>query len=200
MKRDAHTATNAVAAQPRQRPTSAEEALTAVRAATVAIHGLDACSHPAFDSLTEAGRELLLGLVYHAIDETERGELEELVRRADAAKVGRDDLVAQATELRRRLGVVDEDTRALEELLNVLEAIERHSATLERIRKAVDDRAEYRSFLDSFGGRVLAAQAEWRRCLDDVDAAVAAARAVLKREYDKSQRQWTAIEEQVLRS
>lgn len=200
MKRDAHTATKAVASQPQQTPTSAASALTAVRAATLAIHGLDTCSHPDFDSLTEAGRELLLGLVFHAIDDTEREELDELVKRADAAKAGRDELAHRTNELRRQLGIIDDDTRALKDLLNMLEAIERHSATLERTRKAVEDKAQYRAFLDSFGGRVLGAQAEWRRCLEDVDAAISAARAVLKREYDESQRQWTAVEEQVLKS
>lgn len=200
MKRDAHTVTKSVAAQPDHSPTSAEAALAAVRTATLAIHGLDACSHPAFDALTEASRELLLGLVFHAIDETERTELDGLVKRADDAKAGRDGRASTVKELRRRLGIIDDDTQSLTELLNVLEAIERHSATLERIRKAVEDKAEYRAFLDSFGGRVLLAQAEWARRLEDVDAAITAARTVLKQEFDESQRKWTAIEEQVLKS
>jgi hypothetical protein len=199
MKRDARTATNA-AAKTQQPQKSAEAAVAAVHAATLAIHGLDACSHPAFDALTEASRELLLGLVFHAIDDTERHELDALVEQVDAAKTVRDNLASRATELRRRLGVADEDTRSLERMLGVLEAIERHSATLERIRVAVEQKAEYGSFLDSFGGRVLAAHAEWRRCLEDVDAAVAAARALLRREYDESQSRWTAIEERVLKS
>lgn len=200
MKRDDPTATKNAAAQVGQLANSAEAAIAAIRAATLSVHGLDACSHPAFDALTETSRELLLGLVFHAIDDTERDELDVLVGRVDAAKAERDSLASRVTELRRRLGVADEDTRALERMLSLLEAIERHSATLQRIREAVEQKADYRSFLDSFGGRVLAAQAEWRRCLDDVDAAVGAAREILKREYQASHKQWSAIEEKVLKS
>lgn len=201
MTRDTGKKTHDFDAQRQQPPVKPPDAaLAAIRAATLAIHGVDACSHPAFDALIEAGRELLLGLLFHAIDDTERHELAVLVDQSDAAKADRDGLASGVAELRRRLAMADEDSRSLARTLDVLEAIERHAATLERIRAAVEDNAAYRRFLDSFGGRVLAVQAEWRRCLEDVDAAVAAARTVLKREYDESQRQWTAVEEKVLKS
>jgi hypothetical protein len=176
-----------------------EAALSAVRDATLAIHRIESCSHPAFDALTEAGRELLLGLLFHAIDDTERDELATLTDRADAAKANRDRIASGVTESRRRLAIADEDIRSLERMLDVLEAIARHESLLERTRAAVENQAEYRRFLDSFGDRVLATQAEWCRCLSDIDAAVAAARSVLKREYEEAQRQWTAVEQKVLR-
>jgi len=194
------TASRAHTQEPTQRADAAIAAIAAVRDATLAMHGLDDCSHPAFEALTDASRELVLGLLFHAVDDTERDALETLVKRTDEAKADRDALASRVAELRRRLGVASEDMRALAETLTVLEAVERHSATLERVRAAVENKAEYRAFLDSLGGRVLAAQAEWRRRLEDVDAAVAAARAVLSREYDDAHRRWTAIEEKAMKS
>jgi hypothetical protein len=175
-------------------------ALAAVRAATLAIHTIDGCSHPIFEQLTDAAREMLLGLLFHAIDDAERSALRELVDRADAAKAARDEAAATVAELRRRIGIADEDTAALDGIATKLAAIERHSATLERIRDAVADKAEYRGFLDSFGGRVVAVHDEWKHRLADVDAAVEAARAVLKREYDEAHTQWTAVERRVMKS
>lgn len=199
MKRDARTMKNAPDAQPKPPDSQAEAALAAVRTATRTIHGIDACSHPVFDALTAAGQELVLGLAFHAIDDTEQAELDTLTTQAEEVKAKRDGLASQVGELQRRLGIANEDIRSLERMRDVLEAIARHESVLERARAAVENQAEYRRFLDSFGDRVLATQAEWCRCLNDVDAAVAAARGVLKREYEEAQRQWTAIEQKVLR-
>jgi hypothetical protein len=177
-----------------------DAAVAAVRAATRAVHAIDGCSHPAFEQLTEAARELLLGLLFHAIDDTERATLRELVDRADAAKAARDAAAEKVAELRRRIGVADEDVATLGGIATKLAAIEGHAATLERIRASVEGAAEYRAFLDSFGGRVVAVQDEWKRHLADVDAAVEAARTVLKREYDEAQSRWTAVERKVMKS
>jgi hypothetical protein len=194
-------ATESAPVPKRSRATVAPDAaVAAVRAATRAVHTIDRCSHPVFEQLTEAARELLLGLVFHSIDDTEQAALHELIDRADAAKAARDAAAEKVAELRRRIGIADEDAATLDDMAGKLAAIAGHSATLERIRAAVEDVAAYRGFLDSFGGRVVAVQEEWQRRLADVDAAVEAARHVRKREYDEAQTQWTDVERKVMKS
>jgi chromosome segregation ATPase len=175
-------------------------ALAAVHAATRAFHAVDGYSHTAFDQLLEATREMLLGLQFHALDDTARAHLHELTARLSEAKDARDEAAARVAELRRRIGIADDDAAALDGIATKLAAIECHAATLDRIRAAVEDKAAYRGFLDSFGGRVVAVQNEWKRRLADVDDAVEAARTVLKREYDAAQSQWTEVERKVMKS